>query len=170
MRYALLLLVVTGCADVSPVLRRGLDRLEKVEAHRNEREAVLRELLGNAWRALILVESGMRFEREGEDGLTVDEAKAVLADALKRVDRARGLLVGYELESAASTQAASRLRAALSGALRELEERSAATDALVDTLEAGAEQAGRFQADREKRKAAEAEARRLEALKEEDPE
>lgn len=166
MRAALagaLALGLLGCQGVSPVLRQGLERLEQGEAHRNEREAVLRKLLGSAWRELAETEAARGLETDAKDGLTTAEAAKRLKKALDQIDRAQGILRGFESEAAGSSRDAANLRSAIAGALRELEERSAATEALGDAMEQAAGQVGRIQAEREKRKAAEAEARRLEA-------
>jgi len=165
----LAVLLLPGCGGTSPVLRQALGKLEASESHRNEREAVLRQLLANSWRENAEHEAEGALAKAGQ--LTPDAAMAVLRKALGQMDRAQKVLRGYEAEAIASTQSSSRLRAAIAGALRELEERSAATEQLSDALEQAAGTVGQIQAQRAAAKAADTETRRLEAeraAKEED--
>lgn len=159
----LALLLLPACGGVSPVVRQSLDRLEQSGAHSAEREAVLRRLVGQAWRLLAEMEAREGLREDAADDLTTDEAMARLRAALQAIDRGDAILDGYKAEADAQALAEGRLRAAMAGALREMEERSAATEQLGDALEAAAGAAGQIQATRERRKAAEAEARRLEA-------
>lgn len=156
--------LLCGCAGTSPVLRQGLDKLSESAAHSASREAVLRKLVGQAWRVLAEVEAekGLRAD-VADGGASVEQAMARLRKALDQIDRGRLILDGYEAEAAAQAASERRLRDAMAGALRELEERSAAAEQLGDAMEAAAGVAGQLEAEKRKAKTARAEARRLEA-------
>ncbi|MGB1225310.1 MAG: hypothetical protein ACPHCN_14360 [Mycobacterium sp.] len=166
MRAGLLLVasILAGCAGPGPATRQAVALLGQIDAEDAKREAVLRKQLRNAWRGLALAEhdAALRAQASG-DQVALDEALSRLRTTLAQLERADGIIDGFAAEAADSGAQASRLRDALTTTLRELEQRSAAVEQLGDAAAAAAGELGAAKGVRDRARADEAEARRLEA-------
>jgi hypothetical protein len=146
----LVLTVCTGCG-VGPAPREALELAAKIDDERAASAAAQREHLRKAWRDLI----GLQFRDElqrAEGGVTYEAAVAAGERLVDRVLRANEILEGYaEVDEQLAGQAA-RLRKAVAGALRELEERSLAIENLGDAAAGAVEAAAAAKAAREAKK------------------
>ncbi len=156
-----ILLLMAGCAGPGPEVRRAVVQLGAVEAERGRNAAQVRKHLGAAWLELARHEHRAALVEAAEGGLEVAEAMAALQRTLAHLDRAREVLDGFAQVDAELQAQGKQLRDAVSSALQELEERSAAADMLAGASVEAAGALGEYQASRQREREAQAEANRL---------